>query len=415
MPDNIIREADPAHAKRELTREQFARQYCANHNLPHDYDSASRAEKTAILDAAVKATGYHRKSLIRLLGRLRTLAREAVLGIVREAKKRKTKYLPESATVARELADRMGVSERKMVGAIPRWLPVVKKLASKAAKKAGDLDLRDRVVEDLKSMSSATIGRYSRKDQPRRPRPPRKQRARSRHQNATPLRTWGEWEDLHPGEMQVDSVAHAGGRGGGGHLWTITVIDVFSSFVDAEAVEALTQEQVAEALDRMMERTPFAWRSVHTDNGGEFLNDVVIGWCDRNGIARTRGRPGKSNDQAYVENANKIFVRALVGDQRYTGEEARDALNDTYAVGRSLANFFEARERLAGKVRNGRRTTRRYGRAQIPDIRLAESGCLTDDEIQGLEDMLAELDLEELLATKEKLLDRLWEVARPTR
>ena len=340
-----------------------------------------------------------------------------MLGIVREVKKRgrKAKYLPESAAVARELAEKMGMSERKMVGAMPRWVPVVEKLARKVTERLRKPHLSDQVVQDLQSVSSATLGRFIRKDQPRRSRSPQKQRARSRHQRATPLRTWDDWKDLHPGEMQVDSVAHAGGRGGGGHLWTVTVIDVFSEFVDAEAIDGLTQEQVAEALDRMMARTPFAWRSVHTDNGGEFLNDVVIAWCDRNGIARTRGRPGKSNDQAYVENANKIFVRALVGDQRYIGQKARDTLNATYAVGRSLANFFEARQHLVEKVRNGRRTTRRYGRAQIPDVRLVDSGCLTGDERDALGDMLAELDLEELLDAREKLLDRLWEVARPTR
>ena len=409
MPADIIPEADPAHDERLVSREQYARQYCAGHNLPHDYDSASRAEKTAILNAAEDATGYHRKSLIRLLRRLRMLAREAVLGIVREARKRgrKTKYLPESAEVARKLAERMGVSERKIAGAMPRWIPLAEKLAP--------AHLRDRVVQDLQSMSSATIGRFIRKNAPKRLRSPQKQRARSRHQLATPLRTWGDWDDLHPGEMQVDSVAHAGGRGGGGHLWTVTVIDVDNGWLDAEAIHSLTQERVAKALDRMMERTPYAWHSVHTDNGGEFLNDVVIAWCDQHGIKRTRGRPGKSNDQAHVENANKTFVRALAGDQRLTGEPACNALNDLYAVGRSLANFFEARQRLTGKRRNGRRTSRQYDAAQMPDVRLADSGFLTDGERAALCDMLAELDLEELLDAKERLLDRLWEVARRTR
>lgn len=159
----------------------------------------------------------------------------------------------------------------------------------------------------------------------------------------------------------------------------------------------------------MMERTPYAWYSVHTDNGSEFLNGAVIGWCTRHGIRRTRGRPGKSNDQAYVENANKTFVRALAGDQRRTGKRARDTLNAIYAVGRSLVNFFEARQRIVEKVRNGRRSTRRYSPVQIPDVCLAESGWLTDDERQALSDMLADLDLEELLQAKEKLLDRLWD------
>ena len=74
----------------------------------------------------------------------------------------------------------------------------------------------------------------------------------------------------------------------------------------------ITQEAVADALERMRERSPFRWFSVHTDNGSEFLNEVVVGWCRESGIEQTRGRPGKSNDQAHVENANKTFVRKLV-------------------------------------------------------------------------------------------------------
>ena len=98
-----------------------------------------------------------------------------------------------------------------------------------------------------------------------------------------------------------------------------------------------------------------------------------------------------------------------------TRRDVTDTLNALYAVGRSLANFFEARQRLVGKVRNGRRTTRHYGPAQVPDVCLAESGRLADDEREALSDMLAELDLEELLQARERLLDRLWELARPTR
>ena len=407
--DSIIPEADSAHAKQEVPHAQFARQYCADHNLPHDYYSVSRPEKSAILDAAQHATGYHRKSLIRLFRRLIALAREAVLGITRKVKKvgRPAKYLPESGDVVRSLAERMGVSERKIAGAIPRWIPVAAKLAP--------AHLRDRVVQDLRSMSSATFGRLLRKDGATRSHSPRKPRPRSRHQLATPLRTWDDWADVRPGEMQVDSVAHAGGRGGGGHAWTVTVIDVFSGWTDAEAIAKLTKENVAAALDRMKGRTPFAWSSVHTDNGVEFLNDAVITWCDENRIAQTRGRPGKSNDQAHVENANKTFVRGSAGEQRYEGTRARDVLNALYAVRRSLANFFEARQRLVEKRRNGRRITRRYDAAQMPDVRLVESGYLTESEQRALDEMLDELDLEELLAAQEKLLDRLWEVAKATR
>ena len=301
----------------------------------------------------------------------------------------------------------MGMSERKIRGSMPRWIPAAQKLAP--------LDLTERVIEDLLSMSSATIGRYLRGRTQSHASPPRKPRTQSKYQHATPLRTWGDWRDLHPGDLQIDSVAHAGGRGGGGHIWTVTVIDVYSGWTDAFAIDRLTQEAVADALERMRERSPFRWFSVHTDNGSEFLNEVVVGWCRESGIRQTRGRPGKSNDQAYAENANKTFVRKLVGDHRYEGAKARDVLNDIYAVQRSISNFFEARQRLIGKRHNGRRTTRIYDEARMPDVRLLDSGCLAQDEQQALRAMLSDLDIENLLSSKEDLLDRLWKVASRTR
>ena len=243
----------------------------------------------------------------------------------------------------------------------------------------------------------------------------RKEMPQSKFQRCTPLRTWRDWQDVRPGEFQIDSVAHAGGRGGGGHLWTVTAIDVYSGYTDAEAIDGITQEQVRAALTRMRDRSPFPWSSVHSDNGSEFLNGVVVGWCGEHNIQQTRGRPGKSNDQAYAENANKTFVRGLVGDRRYDGPRQRDALNALYAVRRSLNNFFEARQRLTGKRYNGRGHTRTYDIAKMPDQRLLESGCMEQPARRALEQMLSELELEELLSRKERLLERLWSLASRTR
>jgi transposase InsO family protein len=39
----------------------------------------------------------------------------------------------------------------------------------------------------------------------------------------------------------------------------------------------------------------------HTDNGGEFLNHLLLPWCREAGIHVTRGRPYRKNDQAYAE------------------------------------------------------------------------------------------------------------------
>ena len=103
---------------------------------------------------------------------------------------------------------------------------------------------------------------------------------------------------------------------------------------------------------------------------------AVAAWCAERGIARTRGRPGKSGDQAHVEQRNRTFVRALAGDLRFEGAAARNALAALYAPAIDFANFFDARARLLEKARSGRRVTRRYDRARTPHERLAGSGVL---------------------------------------
>ena len=173
---------------------------------------------------------------------------------------------------------------------------------------------------------------------------------------------------------------HAGGIGGEGHLYTLAVIDPYSGWTDAQAIDTLAQKDVMLALDQLRRRTPVRWTAIHTDNGSEFLNRSMVNWCNTHEIARTRGRPAKSGDQALVENANRRFVRYLVGDVRYEGAAARDALNELYSAARGLVNFFTATTRLTEKKRAGRSVTRRYDepRHALPAparIRPPRSGC----------------------------------------
>ena len=381
MPKDIIPEAERGDPKQVVPREQFATQYCANHSLPAKYDEASKKAKSFILDAAQQETGYHRKSLIRLLKRLRDRGVRLVVGgtdddATDEPEKtigRPAKYLEESGETLRDLAELMCMSERKIWGSMARWIPVAQKLAP--------IDLTERVIEDLLGMSSATIGRFLRGGKESHTFTPQKPKPKSKHQRATPLRTWADWRDLHPGALQVDSVAHAGGRGGGGHLWTVTVIDVYSGWTDAFAIHRLTQEAVADALERMRERSPFRWFSVHTDNGSEFLERgrgrLVQG---ERLSSRLAGGPGNLTTRL----TSRMRTRPSCGSwwatiaMRAPGRVL--CWNDLYAVQRSISNFFEARQRLIGKRHKGRRTTRIYDKARIPDARLLDSGCLDQGE-----------------------------------
>jgi hypothetical protein len=48
---------------------------------------------------------------------------------------------------------------------------------------------------------------------------------------------------------------------------------------------------------------------IDTDNGGEFLNEALIAYCEQEQITFTRGRPSLKNDQWADEQKNGAIVR----------------------------------------------------------------------------------------------------------
>ena len=81
MSEFIIPEPYSDDAGRLIPRSEYVARYLAEHDLPRSYWNATKLERTAILNRAVDALRYHRKSLIRLFGRLRdgavTIAKHA--------------------------------------------------------------------------------------------------------------------------------------------------------------------------------------------------------------------------------------------------------------------------------------------------------------------------------------------------
>ena len=73
------------------------------------------------------------------------------------------------------------------------------------------------------------------------------------------------------------------------------------------------QASLVDAVDRLGGTFPFSVAGVDTDNDSEFLNEVLIGFCEEHGIELTRSRPYRKNDQAWVEQKNGAVVRRRSG------------------------------------------------------------------------------------------------------
>ena len=105
-----------------------------------------------------------------------------------------------------------------------------------------------------------------------------------------PIRTWSEWAGVRPGEVQGDLVLHCGETTAGFYLATLLVIDVATGWTELVPVWGLHADRVGRAVHHVRARLPVPLVAWHSDNGAEFINDGLVGWCRRHGIAFTRGR-----------------------------------------------------------------------------------------------------------------------------
>ena len=81
---------------------------------------------------------------------------------------------------------------------------------------------------------------------------------------------------------------------------------------------------------------------IDTDNGGEFINEVLIAYCEQEHITFTRGRPYLKNDQCFVEQKNGAIVRQVVGYDRFVGEQAYRQLTELYRALRRSRQLLPA-------------------------------------------------------------------------
>jgi hypothetical protein len=153
---------------------------------------------------------------------------------------------------------------------------------------------------------------------------------------------------------------------------------------------------------------PFPILGLDTDNGGEFINDLLLAYCEQQHITFTRGRVAKKNDQCFVEQKNGSVVRQVVGYDRFEGEPAYRQLAELYRALRLYVNFFQPSVKLRKKTRDGSRVRRSYDQAATPLQRLFATDVLDDGTCERLQALYQALDPVVLLGQLEVLQDALW-------
>jgi hypothetical protein len=226
-----------------------------------------------------------------------------------------------------------------------------------------------------------------------------------------PIRTFGEWVGVSPGSLQMDLVFHCGETTEGFHLTTLMAVDVATGWSEPRAVWGKGKDRVGSAAYHVRKLLPFPLLEVHTDNGGEFLNDVLYPYCQRQGIRMTRGRAYKKNDQAVVEQKNWSLIRRLVGYDRYATKAAYEQLERIYRSLRLYTNFFQPLRKLTCKERVGSKLVKHYDLARTPYQRLLGAGVLTEEKGAELEQLFERLNPVKLKLEIDLALEGLWKLA----
>lgn len=193
-----------------------------------------------------------------------------------------------------------------------------------------------------------------------------------------PIRTWSDWSDEEPGYCEMDLVHHCENDTSGEYLHTITITDVVLQWTENEALRNRSEKSVELAVESIRARMPYPMKGLDSDSGSEFINEIMLRYCQDKGIRFTRSRPGKKNDQCKVEQKNWSVVRQNVGYNRFEGEDSRRVLSAFYRVLRQQVNFVQPSLKLLSKERVGARIRKKYDIAKTPCQRALEHPCISE-------------------------------------
>jgi transposase InsO family protein len=195
-----------------------------------------------------------------------------------------------------------------------------------------------------------------------------------------------------PGFFEIDLVAHCGHSLKGEHAWTLTATDVYLGWTVNIAIRNRAHTRVVAAIEEVTERLPYLMVGLDVDNGGEFINHALIGWCADRTIFMTRARAHTSNDNAHVEQKNGDIVRKSAFRYRYDTPEELDLLNELWGFVNLRKNLFLATKKAVGwRSTKAGRNTRTYDKPKTPYQRLREEpGFLSEEAAHRLQVLYAQ-------------------------
>lgn len=366
------------------------------------YLKARKRQKSTILDEFCRNTGQNRKYVIRTLGGLASTE-------PRPPRKRTPRYGPETARALERLWRIFdypcGQRLRPLIGTELDRLRRLKEIEVSAPTAA-----------KLRDISPATIDRLLK---------PKKEAWKLHLKSGTigagliakkiPLRMGGDGP-LRVGDVDMDLVLHCGSSTAGEYGHSLSTLDLGSAWWEAEVVMGRAQRRIFSSLKEIEARSPFDWKSIHSDNDNAFINGQLYDYTQERRLGFTRSRPYRKNDNPHIEQKNFTHVRKPLGYLRYDTPEELALIQDLYRNElRLYKNFFQPVMMLSRKVRIAGRPKRTYGPAKTPYHRLIESGQLSSEKARELKALYQSLNPAELKRQIDRKLARLYELYRKKR
>ena len=371
------------------------------------YAQSSPAKRRMILNEFIETTGYERKYANKLLTGTRRF---------REHPGRGKAYGEESAMILERIWRESGCMNTKYLKAkIADWVEDYG--AHVAVIPAGQR-------EEILRMSASTMDRILRGKKrsnwagaPSNKRPGR---------NSSPLKASVPCHSgeetmaclVPPGDVQVDTFALGGGNPSENFRWILDGTDRNLQWTWMAPCWNRGADATLGALGHIGRRFPFPIRSVHSDNGGEFINRHLLRAFPSlfPGTGFSRSRPRKCNDNAHVEQKNGSVGRKVFGEMRIDVPEAGPILARLCDAVSMYYNFFWTCKMLISKKKreNGKGFRCVYDDPKTPLERLLSSGILSGERAERLIRQKEKTSAIELLDRIKKLLRKIINLQKKT-
>ena len=343
------------------------------------YQQSGGLDKLKVLDGFLAASGYDRKYAIKLLN-----SNNEVIKLPQQRESRVKYDEPvKQALIAVWYAANQICSKR--------FVPFIPELV-RAMERNGHLNISVDVKEKLLSISRSTVDRILTMEKRKNGKSISTTTSGNLLKHQIQVRTFADWDDVTPGFLEADLVAHCGGDTNGSFLNTLTLTDISTGWTECLPLIRKSSGDVIIGIKLAQSLLPFPLLGFDTDNGSEFINYEVLEFCDDNKITFTRSRAYRKNDQAHVEQKNGSIVRRTVGYDRFEGRAAWEALGEMYQILRLYINFFQPSLKLLSKERRGAKVTKKYDTAKTPHHRALEAKTIDQNIKDALNRQYEKLD-----------------------